>query len=141
MGQKRLEVWLFACLPCMRLLVWAKDFFRRQRRGPNALQLSSFCLRLGLLWIPGSESYVPRRDAGLFLAMNKDKMSQRLRRSSASFIPQEHPSHRTEENRQFTAFHSAWEEWLGRGVACREGGPATCVLVSDLHAFSCTFLL
>lgn len=77
------------CLPTMYEAVGlGKGFFRRQRRGPNALQLSSFCLRLGLLQIPGSESYVARRDAGLFLAMNKDKMSQRLRGSSASFIPQ-----------------------------------------------------
>lgn len=70
--------------------------------------VTSFCLRLGLLQIPGSESYVARRDAGLFLAMNKDRMSQRLR--SISFIPRSIPA--TEQKKtQFTAFHSAWEEW------------------------------
>lgn len=118
MGWKGLEMWFIACLLCMRLLVWAKDF-KVARRGANAL-------RLYLFLISGSESCVTRRDAGLFHAMHKDRVSQLLRRPSTSGTPlditQEHSSQRTEENGQCVALHSDWEEWLGGGVACRGTG-------------------
>lgn len=122
-------MWFIACLPCIRLLVWAKDFkvVERGCKCTSALPLPDTgqqerCGQKGC-WpfpchtqgqnVPAIEkiqciSYTPGHHSGAFQPQEQKKMDS----SYPCTVP-------------------------GRSGLQRDGSPTTCVLASDLYAFSC----
>lgn len=131
-----LEMGFIACLPCMRLL----RILRQPRRDPNSLQLYLFLLRI---WSPsdtwqrepcGPEGCWP------FPCHAQGQKVPAIEKIQGIIYTPGHQSGASQPQEQKKT-DSSWPCTVSGRSGCGEEwpavGPATCVLGSDLHAFSC----